>query len=44
MSEYSVEVTDAAFAVIRKHAPYIAVESESPENAKHWLERVWDAV
>ncbi len=44
MSEYSVEMTDAAFVAIRKHARYIAVESQSPENAKRWLERVWDAV
>lgn len=44
MIEYSVEVTDAAFVAIRRHARYIAVERQSPENAKRWLERVWDAV
>ncbi len=44
MTEYSVEITDAAFVATRKHARYIAVESQSPENAKRWLERVWDAV
>ncbi len=44
MIEYSVEVTDAAFVAIRKHARYIAIESQSPQNAKRWLDRVWDAV
>ncbi len=44
MIEYSVEITDAAFVAIRKHARYIAIESQAPENAKRWLERVWDAV
>jgi len=44
MSEYSVEVTDAAFVAIRKHARYITVESQSPKNAERWLEQVWDAV
>ena len=34
MIEYSVEITDAAFVAIRKHTRYIAVESQSPENAK----------
>ena len=44
MTEYSVEITDAAFVAIRNQARYIAIESQSPENAKRWLERVWDAV
>ncbi len=44
MTDFSVEITDAAFVTIRKHARYIAVDSQSPENAKRWLERVWDAV
>jgi len=44
MIESSVEMTDAAFVAIRKHARYIAVESQSPENAKRWLEPVRDAV
>ena len=44
MTEYSVEMTDAAFVAIRKNARYIAIESRATENAKRWLERVWDAV
>ena len=44
MIDFSVEITDTAFVTIRKHARYIAVERQSPENAKRWLERVWDAV
>jgi len=42
--EYSVEVTDAAFVAIRRHARYIAVEAASPQNARSWLEQVWEAV
>ena len=44
MTEYSVEVTDAAFVAIRKHARYIAIDAASPGNAKSWLEEVWDAI
>jgi plasmid stabilization system protein ParE len=44
MTEYSVEVTDAAFVALRRHARYIAVDAGAPQNAKSWLEQVWDAV
>jgi plasmid stabilization system protein ParE len=44
MTEYSVEITDAAFVAIRRHARYIAVESQAPQNAARWLERIWDAI
>ena len=44
MTRYAVELTDAALAAITEHARRIAIEGRSPENAKRWLERVWDAV
>jgi len=44
MIEYSVEVTDTAFAAIRREARYIAVDVKEPENANRWLELLWDAV
>jgi len=44
MTEYSVEITDAAFIAIRNQARRIAIEGQSPESAKRWLERVWDAI
>ena len=44
MTRYAVELTDAALAAITEHAGYIAIEGRAPENAKRWLERVWDAV
>ena len=44
MTRYSVELTDAALASITDQARYIAVEAQAPENARRWLERVWDAV
>ena len=44
MTSYAVELTDAALAAITEHARYIAIEGRAPENAKRWLERVWDAV
>jgi len=44
MKEYTVEITDAAFVAIRNQARHIAIECQAPENAKRWLEQVWDAV
>lgn len=44
MTKYSVEITDAAFVAIRNQARYIAIECKAPENAKRWLEQVWDAI
>lgn len=44
MSEFSVEITDAALAAIADQARYIAIECQAPLNAQRWLERVWDAV
>lgn len=44
MTNYSVELTDAALAAITAQAQYIAVESQAPLNAERWLERIWDAV
>ena len=44
MNEYVVEITGTAFVAIRNQARHIAIECQSPENAKRWLERVWDAV
>lgn len=44
MSNYAVEVTDAALTAITAQARYIAVESQAPQNAKRWLGRIWDAV
>jgi hypothetical protein len=44
MTEYSVEVTDAAFVAIRNHARYIATDAASPENSKRWLEHMWDTI
>ena len=44
MTRYAVELTDAALAAIGEQARYIAIEGRAPENAKRWIERVWDAV
>jgi plasmid stabilization system protein ParE len=44
MTRYAVELTDAALAAITEHARHIAVEGQGRENAKRWLERMWDAV
>ena len=44
MTNYSVELTDAALAAITAQAHYIAVESQAPLNAERWLGRIWDAV
>ena len=44
MTWYTVELTDAALYAITVHARYIAVDGQAPENAKRWLERMWDAV
>ncbi len=44
MTEYSVGITDAAFVAIRNQARYIATERQAPEDAKRWLERIWDSV
>ena len=44
MTRFSVELTDAALASISNQARYIAVEAQEPENARRWLERVWEAV
>ena len=44
MKRYTVEITDAAFVGIRNEARQIAIERRAPENAKRWLERLWDAV
>jgi hypothetical protein len=41
---YAVEITDAALNEIDAHARYIAIDRQSPLNAKSWLERVWDAI
>ena len=41
---YGVEITDAAFEAIQGHARYIAVDCQSPLNAKKWLQKVFDAV
>lgn len=42
--KYVVEVTDAAFELIREQAHYIAIDCQAPLNAGHWLEQVWDVV
>ena len=44
MTSYAVELTDAALAAISEDARYIATEGRSPESAKRWLERMWDAL
>ncbi len=41
---YRVDLTDEAFAKIRAQARYIAEEGGSPQNARDWLRRVFDAV
>ena len=41
---YSVGITDAAFDAIRQHARYIAVDCQSPLNAKKWLQKVFDEI
>jgi len=37
---YRVLITDEALARIREQARYIAVESQAPQNARRWLDRV----
>ncbi len=44
MSNYAVELTDAALAAITAQAHCIAVEAHAPLNAERWLGRIWDAV
>ena len=44
MTRFSVVVTDTALAQIAAQARTIAVEAQAPENARRWLERVWNAV
>ena len=44
MTEFSVEITDTALAAIRRHARYIAVDTQAPRNAERWLRRIWDAI
>ena len=44
MTNYAVELADAALAAITAQAHYIAVESQAPLNAERWLGRIWDAV
>ena len=41
---YTVELTATAESSILEQAQYIAIEGQAPENARRWLERVWDAV
>lgn len=41
---YAVRTTAAARQAIREQARYIAVEQQSPQNAREWLERVWTAI
>ena len=41
---YNVDITDAAFALIREAAHYIAIDAAAPLNAGRWLEQVWDAI
>ena len=44
MTRYAVEVTETALASIRAQARYIAEDMRAPADARHWLERLWDAV
>ncbi len=44
MSNYAVELTDAAMAAIATQAEYIAVEAQAPLSAESWLAKIWDAV
>lgn len=44
MTEYAVELTDAALTAITEHARYIAREGQAPMGAQRWLDKVWDAV
>ena len=44
MTEYSVELTDAALTAITEQARYIAHEGQAPMGAQRWLDKVWDAV
>jgi len=44
VTNYSVEMTDAALAAITAQANYIAIEDQAPLNAERWLARIWDAV
>lgn len=44
MTNYAVELTDAALAAIAEQAYYITVEVQAPLNAERWLGRIWDAV
>lgn len=41
---YAVEITETAERAILDQARYIAIEGRAPENARRWLERVWDVV
>lgn len=40
---YRVLITPSARAAMLEQARYIAVDCQAPENAAHWLERVFDA-
>lgn len=44
MTRYAVELTDTAFRLIADQARYIALVDRAPDNARSWLEQVWDAV
>ena len=41
---YEVHTGEQAFDAIRQAARYIAVDCQSPLNAKRWLERLWDKI
>lgn len=42
--KYVVEITDAAFELVRQQARYIAIDCNAPLNASRWLEQVWDVI
>ncbi len=44
MTNYAVELTNAALAAIAAQAHYIAIEDQAPRSAERWLGRIWDAV
>ena len=41
---YTVCVEDAPFAAIGHAACYIAIEQKSPENARRWLDELWERI
>lgn len=44
MIVFSVEVTDSALIAISAQANYLAIDCLAPENARRWLQQVWDAI